>query len=132
MEEDYVMIPGSGTKMIIRDVKKEIETAFLDYSMSVIVARALPDVRDGLKPVHRRILYTMHERGNDPSHPYRKIRDNELRRIPFLLIVGEKEEAEGMVSVRAQGEGDRGSMTQDEFIALVREKVAGEIQTPNK
>ena len=54
MEEDYVMIPGSGTKMIIRDVKKEIETAFLDYSMSVIVARALPDVRDGLKPVHRR------------------------------------------------------------------------------
>ena len=47
----------------------------------------------------------------------RKIRDNELRRIPFLLIVGEKEEAEGMVSVRAQGEGDRGSMTQDEFIA---------------
>ena len=52
MEEDYVMIPGSGTKMIIRDVKKEIETAFLDYSMSVIVARALPDVRDGLKPVY--------------------------------------------------------------------------------
>ena len=51
MEEDYVMIPGSGTKKIIRDVKKEIETAFLDYSMSVIVSRALPDVRDGLKPV---------------------------------------------------------------------------------
>ena len=63
----------------------------------------------------------------------RKIRDNELRRIPFLLIVGaQKEEAEGMVSVRAQGEGDRGSMTQDEFIALVREKVAGEIRTPGK
>ena len=75
MEEDYVMIPGSGTKKIIRDVKKEIETAFLDYSMSVIVSRALPDVRDGLKPVHRRILYTMHERGNDPSHPYRKSAD---------------------------------------------------------
>ena len=75
MEEDYVMIPGSGTKKIIRDVKKEIETAFLDYSMSVIVSRALPDVRDGLKPVHRRILYTMHERGNDPQHPYRKSAD---------------------------------------------------------
>ena len=75
MEEDYVMIPGSGTKKIIRDVKKEIETAFLDYSMSVIVSRALPDVRDGLKPVHRRILYTMHERGNDPSHAYRKSAD---------------------------------------------------------
>ena len=75
MEEDYVMIPGSGTKKIIRDVKKEIETAFLDYSMSVIVSRALPDVRDGLIPVHRRILYTMHERGNDPSHAYRKSAD---------------------------------------------------------
>lgn len=75
MEEDFVMIPGSGTKLIVRDVKKEIETAFLDYSMSVIVSRALPDVRDGLKPVHRRILYTMHERGNDPSHPYRKSAD---------------------------------------------------------
>lgn len=69
------MIPGTGTKKIVRDVKKEIETAFLDYSMSVIVARALPDVRDGLKPVHRRILYTMHERGNDPQHPYRKSAD---------------------------------------------------------
>ena len=69
------MIPGSGTKKIIRDVKKEIETAFLDYSMSVIESRALPDVRDGLKPVHRRILYTMHERGNDPSHAYRKSAD---------------------------------------------------------
>lgn len=75
MEENIIMTPGSGTKVIVRDVKEEIETAFLDYSMSVIVARALPDVRDGLKPVHRRILYTMHERGNDPSHPYRKSAD---------------------------------------------------------
>lgn len=75
MNEDFVMIPGTGTKKIVRDVKKEIETAFLDYSMSVIVSRALPDVRDGLKPVHRRILYTMHERGNDPQHPYRKSAD---------------------------------------------------------
>ena len=75
MEENIIMVPGSGTKVIVRDVKDEIETAFLDYSMSVIVARALPDVRDGLKPVHRRILYTMHERGNDPQHPYRKSAD---------------------------------------------------------
>ena len=72
MEENIVMVPGSGTKVIVRDVKKEIETAFLDYSMSVIVSRALPDVRDGLKPVHRRILYTMYERNNDPQHPYKK------------------------------------------------------------
>ena len=75
MNEDFVMIPGTGTKLIVRDVKDEIESAFLDYSMSVIVSRALPDVRDGLKPVHRRILYTMHERGNDPQHPYRKSAD---------------------------------------------------------
>ena len=75
MEENIIMVPGSGTKVIERDVKKEIETAFLGYSMSVIVSRALPDVRDGLKPVHRRILYTMHERGNDPQHPYRKSAD---------------------------------------------------------
>ena len=50
MEENIIMVPGSGTKVIVRDVKQEIETAFLDYSMSVIVARALPDVRDGSSP----------------------------------------------------------------------------------
>ena len=64
-----------GTRLIVRDIKDEMENAFIDYSMSVIAARALPDVRDGLKPVHRRILYTMYERGNDPSHPYRKSAD---------------------------------------------------------
>ena len=48
-----------GTKLIVRDIQKEMESAFIDYSMSVIVSRALPDVRDGLKPVHRRILYDM-------------------------------------------------------------------------
>ena len=64
-----------GTRLIVRDIKDEMENAFIDYSMSVITARALPDVRDGLKPVHRRILYTMYERGNVPSHPYRKSAD---------------------------------------------------------
>lgn len=57
------------------DLKKEMQQSFLDYSMSVIVARALPDVRDGLKPVHRRILYTMYERGLEPSKPYHKCAD---------------------------------------------------------
>ena len=66
MEENIIMVPGSGTKVIVRDVKQEIETAFLDYSMSVIVARAARCARRSLKPVHRRILYTMDERGNDP------------------------------------------------------------------
>ena len=72
MEENVIMVPGSGTKVIVRDVKQEIETAFLDYSMSVIVSRALPDVRDGLKPVHRRILYAMYEDGLTSDKPYRK------------------------------------------------------------
>ncbi len=48
------------------DLSKKMRTSFLDYAMSVIVARALPDVRDGLKPVHRRILYDMHELGVTP------------------------------------------------------------------
>ena len=51
---------------------EEMETSYLDYAMSVIVSRALPDVRDGLKPVHRRILYAMHENGFDWNKPYRK------------------------------------------------------------
>lgn len=57
------------------DINKEMRKSFLDYSMSVIVARALPDVRDGLKPVHRRILYTMHENSLTPDKAYRKCAD---------------------------------------------------------
>ena len=62
-------------KIIDVDVEKEMKQSFLDYSMSVIVSRALPDVRDGLKPVHRRILYTMYERGLEPNKPYHKCAD---------------------------------------------------------
>ncbi len=54
------------------NIEQELKTSFMDYSMSVIVSRALPDVRDGLKPVHRRILYTMHEMGLRSNRPYRK------------------------------------------------------------
>lgn len=57
------------------DIEKEMKKSFLDYSMSVIVSRALPDVRDGLKPVHRRILYTMYENGLTPEKAYRKCAD---------------------------------------------------------
>ncbi len=60
------------SKVIEVDIEKEMKKSFLDYSMSVIVARALPDVRDGLKPVHRRILYTMFEDNLGPSAAYRK------------------------------------------------------------
>jgi DNA gyrase subunit A len=55
-----------------RELEQEMRSSFLDYAMSVIVARALPDVRDGLKPVHRRILYGMHEAGMQPNRPYKK------------------------------------------------------------
>lgn len=64
-----------GGRILDVDVEKEMKQSFLDYSMSVIVSRALPDVRDGLKPVHRRILYTMYERGLEPNKPYHKCAD---------------------------------------------------------
>ena len=59
-------------KIIERDIEAEMKTAYVDYAMSVIVSRALPDVRDGLKPVHRRILYSMYEDGITSDKPYRK------------------------------------------------------------
>lgn len=65
-------IDYSNQKIVDVEISKEIRSAFLDYSMSVIVARALPDVRDGLKPVHRRILYAMYNTGLYPDKPYRK------------------------------------------------------------
>lgn len=63
---------GEGTTVRAAYLGKEMQTSFLEYSMSVIVARALPDVRDGLKPVHRRILYAMNESGYTPSRPHMK------------------------------------------------------------
>ena len=55
-----------------RGLEEEMRTSYLDYAMSVIVGRALPDVRDGLKPVHRRVLYAMNEAGLQPNRPYVK------------------------------------------------------------
>jgi len=69
MEEQMTV---QNNKLINVDLEKEMRKSFLEYSMSVIVARALPDVRDGLKPVHRRILYTMHEDGFTPDKAHRK------------------------------------------------------------
>ncbi len=63
------------SKIVNVDIDNEMRKSFLDYSMSVIVSRALPDVRDGLKPVHRRILYTMYENGLTPEKAYRKCAD---------------------------------------------------------
>ena len=63
---------GEGTIVRSAYLGKEMQTSFLEYSMSVIVSRALPDVRDGLKPVHRRILYAMNESGYTPNRPHMK------------------------------------------------------------
>ncbi|HEV2723144.1 MAG TPA: DNA gyrase subunit A [Thermoleophilaceae bacterium] len=62
----------SGGNVEPRGLEEEMRSSYLDYAMSVIVGRALPDVRDGLKPVHRRVLYSMHESGLQPNRPYRK------------------------------------------------------------
>ena len=59
-------------KIIQVDIAKQMQDSYIEYAMSVIVARALPDVRDGLKPVHRRILYSMNELNLDPSKAYKK------------------------------------------------------------
>src|SRR5213595_3681001 len=64
--------PNARERILPRLIEDEMKESFLDYSMSVIVQRALPDVRDGLKPVHRRILYAMHELGLVPGRPYKK------------------------------------------------------------
>ncbi len=64
--------PPSGPEISPISIEQEMKTSYLDYAMSVIVSRALPDVRDGLKPVHRRILFSMHESGYDFNKPYRK------------------------------------------------------------
>src|SRR3954468_6891310 len=69
---DLASDPIGGGRVESRELEQEMRSSFLDYAMSVIVSRALPDVRDGLKPVHRRVLYGMHEDGLQPGRPYKK------------------------------------------------------------
>src|SRR6201986_1516066 len=69
---DTIVPPEGGNPAHAIAVEDELKRSYLDYAMSVIVQRALPDARDGLKPVHRRILYSMHENGRDWNKPYRK------------------------------------------------------------
>ena len=71
-DKDNEIVENHDGKIIERDINDEMKTAYIDYAMSVIVSRALPDARDGLKPVHRRILYTMYEDGLTVDKPYRK------------------------------------------------------------
>ncbi|MBC8035510.1 MAG: DNA gyrase subunit A [Chitinophagaceae bacterium] len=73
MEDNITPLETSDNNRIIRiNIEEQMKTAYIDYSMSVIVGRALPDVRDGLKPVHRRVLYGMNELGNQSNKPYKK------------------------------------------------------------
>src|SRR2546430_2372329 len=69
---DLTNEPLGAGRVETRELDQEVRTSFLDYAMSVIVSRALPDARDGLKPVHRRVLYSMHEAGLQPNRPTRK------------------------------------------------------------
>ncbi|MFI3265686.1 MAG: threonine--tRNA ligase [Rikenellaceae bacterium] len=92
-----------------------ISEKYNDYAKKVSELLNNSDIRSGVDDRNEKIG--------------RKIRDNELQRIPFLLVVGEKEEAENMISLRVQGEGDKGSMSIDQFKELVAERVANEIST---
>src|SRR5919199_1141881 len=71
---DTTLPPGdeAGDRIEPVDIQQEMQRSYIDYAMSVIVGRALPDVRDGLKPVHRRILYSMYEAGLQPNRPHKK------------------------------------------------------------
>lgn len=73
MEENLLPEQTSDNDRIIQvNIEEQMKTAYIDYSMSVIVGRALPDARDGFKPVHRRVLYAMNELGNNSNKPYKK------------------------------------------------------------
>src|ERR1043165_1939070 len=71
--QDFSPQESNESNKIIRvNIEEQMKTAYIDYSMSVIVGRALPDVRDGLKPVHRRVLFAMHELGINSNKPHKK------------------------------------------------------------
>ena len=74
MSDEHTTIPADGSRGDIApiNIEDELRRSYLDYAMSVIVSRALPDARDGLKPVHRRVLFSMHEQGQTPDRPYVK------------------------------------------------------------
>ena len=75
-EEEPVNNTGTQTGLLPVNIAEEMRTAYLDYTMSVITSRALPDARDGLKPVHRRILYSMNNMGLTPGAKFRKSATN--------------------------------------------------------
>src|SRR5512134_288194 len=70
--QDWIRMNSESEQIKSINIEDEIKYSYLDYAMSVIIGRAIPDVRDGLKPVHRRILFAMHEVNNDYNKPYKK------------------------------------------------------------
>ena len=78
----------SGGNVEPRGLEEEMQSSYLDYAMSVIVGRALPDARDGLKPVHRRVLYAMHDLGLQPNRAYRKCAfiERHAKEVRFLDV----------------------------------------------
>ena len=72
LDNQIVTVKENGEDISPISITEEMRRSYLDYAISVIVSRALPDVRDGLKPVHRRIIYSMYENGYDYNRPYRK------------------------------------------------------------
>lgn len=74
-------------RIIKINIEEEMKTSYIDYSMSVIVARALPDVRDGFKPVHRRILYGMMELGNTSDKPYKNQPESSVRSLVNITLM---------------------------------------------
>ena len=72
MSDDIFGGGSEGDRILPIDINEEMQTSYIDYAMSVIVGRALPDVRDGMKPVHRRIIYAMYDNGYRPERSYVK------------------------------------------------------------
>ena len=85
MTENDRVLPFDNSSPV--DIEDELKRSYIDYAMSVIVGRALPDVRDGMKPVHRRVLYGMFESGNTASKPYKKSANKTrgILRLPHMI-----------------------------------------------
>src|SRR5882762_4387263 len=127
--EDNSMPPETqdNNRIVPVNIEEQMKTAYIDYSMSVIVGRALPDVRDGLKPVHRRVLYGMKELGNSSNKPYKKSARIVGEVMGKYHPHGDKSVYDTMVRMAQEwnlryllvdGQGNYGSMDGDEPAAM--------------
>ena len=127
MTEENMPVVGSNEDIAPVDISEEMRRSYLDYAMSVIVSRALPDVRDGLKPVHRRIIYSMFENGYDYNRPFRKsarIVGDVLGKyhphgdIPVYEAMVRMAQPFSMLVPLVDGQGNFGSMDGDSAAAM--------------